>query len=133
MAQGQARRYAGGVTTADGTSRVAVRVAVPGGTGEGPSAGPSPARSVRLPSSRWRCPWPRAADALSIDEQLVVVRARVREDGSVASTEVLTDPGHGFGAAAIACLERQRLEPAIDARGHAMASTSPPIRVRFTR
>jgi protein TonB len=46
---------------------------------------------------------------------------------------VLADPGHGFGAAAVACALRTRFVPARARSGQAVRSLSPPIRVRFTR
>lgn len=63
------------------------------------------------------------------------VRAVVREDGSVASVELLSDPdpGHGFGEAALRCARTARFAPALDAAGRPVEARSPPIRVRFVR
>jgi hypothetical protein len=133
MTQGSALRYAGGVTTAQGTSHVAVREATPGGTGPAHAGPRSRARAVRLAGGNWRCAWPHEASDLERDEQIVVIRAQVKANGDIASVNVVQDPGHGFRAAAIACAGRQRLDPALDAEGRPIASLSPPIRVRFTR
>jgi protein TonB len=63
----------------------------------------------------------------------VVIRVVAAADGRAASAELVSDPGHSFGAAAIACALRTRLSPARDAAGDAVRARSPPIRVRFTR
>jgi protein TonB len=63
----------------------------------------------------------------------VIVRAWVRADGSVEQASVVSDPGHGFGTAAINCTQHTRFNPARDAQGRPIRALSPPIRVRFTR
>lgn len=96
-------------------------------------AGPPRARAVTLDQGTWSCPWPSEADAEQIDEQTVVVRVRVREDGSVERAEVIADPGHGFGRAATACARDTQFQPARSEDGSPIAAWSPPIRVHFTR
>lgn len=91
------------------------------------------AHPVSLSARNWSCPWPREANALGIDEQMVVLRVVVTTEGRAESVEVLADPGYGFGQAALACAERARFESATDGTGQAYTATSPPIRVRFTR
>ena len=91
------------------------------------------ASSVSLESEKWSCPWPREADAEQIDEQTVVLRVVVGASGTAERATVLADPGHGFGAAAVACALRTRFVPARARSGEAVRSLSPPIRVRFTR
>jgi protein TonB len=132
---GSARAYAGGVTASNGTSRAAVSArdldarAPPGA----PASVPSGARAVSLADQTWSCPWPREADAEQIDRQAVVIRVIVNADGQVAAARVLSDPGHGFGAAAAACALRTRFAPARDPEGRPIRAPSPPIRVTFTR
>jgi protein TonB len=134
---GNADAYAGGVTTASGTSRNPVRAVVP-------AAAPSPARhaqasapdlssAVALQEQNWSCPWPHEAEGEPIDEQVVVLRVWVRADGSVESASLTRDFGHGFGQAAVACALRTHFVPAKDRAGHALRAQSPPIVVRFTR
>ena len=94
--------------------------------------GDSLAAPVRLAAKDWSCPWPQEADALGIDRQLVVLRAVVGADGRALSVDLLADPGHGVGEAALGCALRGRFLPARDGAGRAYAATSPPIRVRFT-
>ncbi|WP_437607288.1 energy transducer TonB [Sorangium sp. So ce834] len=135
MPVGGGERYAGGVTASAGTSAQAVhasrvdRSAPPGR----PQGRPSRARPVGQPVREWRCPWPREADALSVDEQTVVIRTVVRADGTVASAELLSDPGYGFGQMSLACARKQRFVPAADDEGQPITATSPPIHVLFTR
>jgi len=132
---GKATAYAGGVTAAGGTSSSPV-AASPGGreshlgTSSAAIGGLTP---VSLPSENWSCPWPSEADAEQIDEQTVILRVFVTASGEAQSAKLLADPGHGFGAAALACAMRTHFTPALDTGGRAMAATSPPIRVRFTR
>jgi protein TonB len=132
---GRSERYAGGVTASAGTSAQAVHASrvdrsAPRGRSQG---GPSRARPVGQPAREWNCPWPHEADALSVDEQTVVIRTVVRADGTVASAELLSDPGYGFGQMSLACVRKQRFVPAADEEGRPITATSPPIRVRFTR
>jgi periplasmic protein TonB len=135
LATGDGPRYAGGVTASSGRSAQAAGghvqtdgvARIHGGTAR------SLARSVRLDAREWDCPWPRSAETLGIDEQLVLLRVIVRADGSVVSARLQADPGFGFGEAALACARRSRFTAAADASGNAITAESPPIRVRFTR
>jgi periplasmic protein TonB len=118
----------------------ATNFGVGGGRGDnvGSSFGarvPSPDRSstVSLENQNWSCAWPREADSEQIDEQTVVIRVVVDADGSAKSAEIVFEPGHGFGQAAVACALRTRFTPARDRAGNLVRAKSPPIRVRFTR
>jgi periplasmic protein TonB len=132
---GAATAYAGGLTTSNGTSTSAV--------GQSPAAASSQQATspvaldrsspVSLATESWSCPWPREADAEQIDEQTVVLRVVVTADGDPENATVLSDPGHGFGPAALDCAMRTRFTPARDPKGNSMRASSPPIRVRFTR
>jgi protein TonB len=132
IVSGQAPGYAGGVTASTGSSAQAVE-AVPGSGGDANGSVASRARPIRLPARNWDCPWPREADALRIDEQTVVLRVVVTTEGRVTSAELVSDPGHGFGQAALACARRARFDAALDRDGQPFVATSPPIRVRFKR
>jgi len=132
---GTANAYVGGVTTPRGTSTSAVPergpAEAPGATL--PLASPDRSSPVSLESENWSCPWPREADAEQIDDNTVILRVVVDPSGAAVTATVLADPGHGFGSAAAACAMRTRFTPARDRTGHPVRSTSPPIRVRFTR
>lgn len=136
---GSARAYVGGGTTSSGTGqRANAQVAT-----QAPESPPRPAsssrssatqaRPVQLPEGRWKCAWPQAALNQDIYEQHVVLRVRVSAQGTVEAVTLLDDPGNGFGAAATACARATRFAPAQSEEGQAVAATSPPIRVRFTR
>lgn len=139
---GHASAYAGGVTTSTGTSARPVPqasrepAAPPGAPPRGVERPPAPtdrSRPVSLAGDEWNCPWPDAAEGLALDEQTAVIRVRVAVDGSVESAEVVSDPGNGFGPAALSCARRTRFTPALDASGRPIAARSPPIRVHFHR
>jgi len=132
---GTANAYVGGASASAGTNRDPV----PRGLVEQDAAPtampgrPSRARPVQLDGSEWRCDWPASAVAQDIYEQFVMLRVVVRSDGSVERVTLLSDPGHGFGIAAVGCAHHTRFSPARDAGGEAIRATSAPIRVRFTR
>ena len=131
---GTASAYAGGATTRRGDSATKVDALAPlASETKSNGKGQQVAQPVSLTSGQWQCPWPAAALVQDLYEQFVIVRAWVREDGSVERASVVSDPGYGFGAAALACALRTRFNPARNARGEAVRSLSPPIRVRFTR
>ena len=116
---GSGSTYAGGTTTARGTSRAPVAGAVaPNGHGDGQVAARSRAKPVSLDQASWNCPWPAEADARQVDQETVVIRVAVRPDGRVERADVLDDPGFGFGRAARDCaLSSRAFAPALDANG----------------
>jgi protein TonB len=133
---GTSASYAGGVTSSSGKSQVAVTGPV---AQDGPPAGASAARgedhssSIEVEDTDWNCPWPKEADSQQIDEQSVLIQVVVRPDGTPESARVLSDPGHGFAAAARACALATHYSPAHDRQGRALRAESPPILVHFTR
>lgn len=141
MVQGGSAAYAGGVTTTNGTARTASdgvargagpAVARGGGGGDGNGIGPDRSRPARPVGSDWDCKALFPAGA-TVDNATVVIVTRVRADGTPESVVVVTDPGHGFGAAARACAMRQRYAAAEDRDGRAVSASTAPFRVRFTR
>jgi periplasmic protein TonB len=128
---GTARALAGGVTSSTGAASAM------GGSGEVGPGSSLPAAdassAVSLENQAWSCPWPVEADAERIDEQTVVIRVVVGAAGNAESATLVSDPGRGFGPAAISCALRTRFTPARDVAGHPVRAKSPPIRVRFTR
>jgi protein TonB len=124
------------------------RTGTPAGSGDSPGPGsgndgkkgfgsPGAPRDLSAPVSlqgeSWACPWPPEADSERIDEQTVVIRVVVDPEGIVEATELVVEPGHGFGKAAVACAHDTRFTPARDRAGKPVRARSPPIRVRFTR
>jgi protein TonB len=145
IVQGNADKYAGGVSANNGTSKTAVTnpgaqaTGVPGGTGT--AAAPPPAPKVDrsrkaglLGSSDWTdCPFPAEADAEQIDQAFVLIQVRVKPDGSPETVTVVQDPGHGFGREARKCAMRKKFTPALDIDGNAIPAVTNPFRVRFER
>lgn len=72
--------------------------------------------------------------AAGSDRGTATVSVDVTGDGSPAHPRIVTEQpmGQGFAAAALACAARLRFEPAVDAHGVPIASTSV-VRLRFTR
>lgn len=140
---GNAERYAGGITSKDGTSKQAVRSAaatptgVPGGTGTAP-APPPPAVDLSKPATHgggsWNdCGFPAEADIEGINEAVVSLVVTVSPEGRAKSVSVVKDPGFGFGRLARDCAFRKPFSPGLDSYGKPVIKTTAPIRVHFTR
>ena len=138
---GKAAVYAGGTTANHGKNKEAVRSkavdldAEAGNTrgNDGRETYRDLSRPVSLPARNWKCPWPKEAEALSIDRQEVLLQATITQEGRAEFVDILADPGNGFGVIAKRCALSARFEPARDSRGNPYPCTSPPLRVLFTR
>lgn len=133
---GSGTRLGGGVSSSQGNSESgtqAPHVEQAPALSEPRGQSPTLTRAVRLDAAAWSCDWPREAVAEDIYEQAVVLRVVVRADGRVEAAQLVDDPGHGFGRAALACAKRTVFTPALDEDGAPTRALSPPIRVRFTR
>jgi len=141
---GSGQTFAGGTTSAQGTSKTAVynpaaaNTGVPGGTGTAPA--PPVRRDDRsrapglLGSVDWNdCPFPGEADAEQIDQAFVLIQVKVKPDGSPENVTVLQDPGHGFGREARKCAMRKKYSQGLDPDGNPIGGTTKPFRVRFER
>jgi periplasmic protein TonB len=140
--QGDADMYAGGATPPAGISTSAVdpapiepppRPVAASKPAPPPPSAPDLSRPVAMLEQNWSCAWPSEADAEAIDQQVAVVAVTVDESGRVSSARVVSDPGHGFGRAAVRCARGVRFAPARDRDGHPVRAVSPPIRVHFSR
>jgi protein TonB len=145
MVQGDGVGYAGGTTASQGTSTEPVR----GPARVGPAApepvkaaaraqveqlsGPDRSRPARPQSADWNCSSLFPSDPEAGNSAAVVIVVTVRPDGTPRSISVVSDPGHGFGAAARSCALGQRFTPALDRNGDPTTAATPPITVRFTR
>ncbi len=129
LVTGRASSYAGGRTRATGTDTRSVD-APTAPTAEAPA---DQALPVRLAADEWSCPWPDRAHSEHIDEQSVVIKVLVREDGSVVEAKIVRDAPGGFGQAALLCAKRTLFLPARDASGAVVRRWSPAIEVRFWR
>lgn len=131
IATGAGAGYVGGTSSGSGTGAKANHT---GQVGVGHGNGLSRARAPQLRSRNWPCGWPTEADDLDLEEAVVVVRADIGADGSVANVEVLSDPGYGFGKRAAWCARSKvSFDPALDAAGAPIAGKTPPLRIVFVR
>jgi len=140
---GTGETFAGGNTAAGGTSDTAVRgrvVAVggvPGGTGVAPTGAAvsiDRSRTASVSGSKdWNCPFPPEADSEQIDQAFPTIQVSVRNDGAPEHVTVLSDPGHGFGRAAVRCAMQQRFDTALDHDGKPIPGLTKSLRVRFER
>jgi periplasmic protein TonB len=142
---GDGDRFAGGVTSATGTSRTAVRNlnakpgGVVGGKGTGPAAPPPPPKQdLSRPASpavlTWDdCGFPAEADVEQIDFMRVTVVVTVGTDGRAQSVTLLKDPGYGFGNQARQCALRKSYNVGFNADGKPVVTTTPPFIVTFRR
>ena len=138
---GTGETYAGGATSATGTTQRTVEVAskTPGGTGV--AAAPAATGAARLDRSRrahlaggaaWNCGFPHEADEAQIDHAVVALRISVDQLGAAEAVAVVSDPGNGFGREARACAMVKRYEPALNQDGQPVRGTAL-INVRFDR
>jgi protein TonB len=110
-----------------------------GGKGTGPAttAAVAPVDKSRpaslAGSTSWSCPFPPEADAEGRDSAVAVIVVTVRPDGSPQSVSVVQDPGAGFGRAARKCALGRRYVAGLDKDGQTTTTTTPPIRVKFSR
>ena len=139
IVQGNADAYAGGTTSANGTTTRAVRSlaspqGVAGGTGAPAAklAGPDRSRSASVGGTEWNAPFPPEADTAQIDEAYVTLQIDVRADGSASAVQVISDPGNGFGREARRYALTQHFQAAQDHDGNAITGTIK-TRVHFSR
>lgn len=136
--QGNADRYAGGITAAKGTATTAVRnpaarpEGVVGGTGTAASGRIDRSRPAATAQTSWDCPFPAEADVEQINFQRVQVVVTVSASGKASDVKVLEDPGFGFGREARRCALRRSYVPALDSDGNPVTMTIPII-VKFER
>ena len=130
---GQGESYAGGYSSAQGTSRNAV--ADPNAkVGGVPDAPPSDLSRPASPLRRdWSCPWPEQMQDSEVRYARVTIRVGVTRDGSATKVEVLSAPPGGFAEAARRCAESERYQAALDAHGKPTAGDTRLINVNFQR
>jgi periplasmic protein TonB len=141
IVQGNADAYAGGTTTANGTSNRAVRnlatapTGVPGGTGAPqakPQGGPDRSRAASVGGTEWDAPFPPESDTAQIDDTYVTLEIDVRPDGTPSAVRVVTDPGYGFGREARKYALGKHYPPALDHDGNPIPGIIK-TRVHFSR
>ena len=141
MVQGDALSYGGGTTaSAPGSTQGASshdRPGQPGAPASAPVRRVAPerdlSRAARPLSLDWDCSRLFPPGSSTPDSASVIVAVSVGEHGRARAVSIVRDPGHGFGAAARACALAQRYVPALDRDGRAIAATTAPITIFFTR
>lgn len=108
------------------------------GGGSGPKTAAPKKQDLSRPatlsgSTSWSCPFPPEADAEGRDSAVATIVVTVRPDGTPASVSVVADPGAGFGRAARKCALGRRYDAGLDKDGQKTTTTTPPIRVKFSR
>jgi len=130
---GQGESYAGGYSSAQGTSKNAVADpnAKIGGAPDAPISHLSrPASPLRRD---WACPWPDEMQDSQVRYAKVTIRVSVTRDGAASKVEVLEAPPGGFAEAARHCAERERYQVAFDVQGRPAAGDTRLINVNFHR
>jgi protein TonB len=135
---GSGSSYAGGVTDATGTSKVAVRDATARGNagGRGVESVAAPVDLSRAPEllggDSWSCPFPAEADDAGVDYAVVKLRVSVGIAGELQGVSLVSDPGNGFGREARRCAATKRFKPGLDRDGKPAARAFV-VNVRFER
>lgn len=139
---GQGVTYAGGYSSASGTSRQAVEDVIPKNEGVADAPPPSPPppstpdlSRPALPLDRdWACAWPDEAQETDLRDARVTIRVTVDKDGSPSHVDVLGGTsGGGFAEAARHCAERERYRVALDTSGRPVTGTTNLFNVHFLR
>jgi outer membrane biosynthesis protein TonB len=132
---GQGESYAGGYSSAKGTSREAVAdpSATAGGVPDAPPRSPDLSRPASPLRRDWACAWPDQAQDSDLRDARATIRVSVGEDGAPAKVEVLSAPPGGFADAARRCAEREQYHAAFDSLGRPIAGTTNLFNVHFLR
>lgn len=145
LVQGTGDSFAGGTTTARGTSDRAVRGAVDDGSPRASASAPAavnaapsaPAVDLSKPASAaggdWSCSSLFPSDPDAPDRAAVTLVVEVDPSGRAGTIHVTSDPGHGFGDAARRCARGQSFVPAKGPDGSSVAGKTRPFVVRFSR
>jgi hypothetical protein len=132
---GQGESYAGGYSSAQGTSRNAV--ADPSATVGGVPDAPARAADLSRPASPlrrdWACAWPDEAQDSDLRDARATIRVSVGVDGAPAKVEVLSAPPGGFAEAVRRCAEGAEYSTALDSNGRPIAGATNLFNVHFLR
>ncbi len=128
---GEGKNYAGGYSSAKGTSAEAIPD-VNARIGGKPNA-VDQSRAASPIHRDWFCAWPEEEQTSDLRDARVTIRVQIDADGSPGSVEVLNAPPGGFAAAARTCAEGERYSSAHDLNGESIPSTTAPFVVHFLR
>ena len=89
-------------------------------------------RPARARRHRVNCAFPPEAAEHDIDRASVTLSVSLDAAGKLVRVRILSDPGYGFGQAALDCAKTMAFDPALDDDGTPVASR-PAVRIRFKR
>jgi hypothetical protein len=127
---GEGKTYAGGVSSAKGTSTVAIHDVNVSPHGKANAVDQS--RAAAPLHRDWSCPWPEEEQTSDMRDARVSIRVHLDADGLPTSVETLNPPPGGFAAAAKRCAESETYSAAHDINGRPVASVTPLV-VHFYR
>jgi len=119
---GEGKSYAGGYSSAKGTSTQAIPD-VNARLGGKPNA-VDQSRAAAPLHRDWSCSWPEEEQTSDMRDARVNIRVHVDADGLPTAVETLNPPPGGFAAAAKRCAERETYSAAHDTNGRPVASVT---------
>ena len=119
---GEGKSYAGGASSAKGTSTQAIPD-VNARVGGKPNA-VDQSRAAAPLHRDWSCPWPDEEQTSDLRDMRVTIRVHLDADGLPISIETLNAPPGGFAAAAKRCAESEPYSAAHDSNGRPVASAT---------
>jgi protein TonB len=128
---GEGKNYAGGYSSAKGTSTQAIPDVNARASGRPNAVDQS--RTASPMHRDWSCAWPEEEQTSDLRDARVTIRVQLDSDGLPSSVEVLNAPPGGFAAAARNCAEGETYLAAHDVNGKAVPSTTSPFVVHFLR
>jgi len=131
IAVGEGKTYAGGYSSAKGTSTEAIPD-VNARVGGKPNA-VDQSRAGSPAHRDWSCAWPQEEQTSDLRDARVTIRVQIDADGLPMKVDVLNAPPGGFAEAARACAEGEKFLAAHDLNGRPVVSTTAPFVVHFLR
>jgi hypothetical protein len=119
---GEGKSYAGGYSSAKGTSTQAIPD-VNARVGGKPNA-VDQSRAAAPLHRDWSCPWPEEEQTSDLRDMRVTIRVHLDADGLPTSIETLNAPPGGFAAAARSCAQHETYSAAHDSNGRPVASAT---------
>jgi hypothetical protein len=119
---GEGKSYAGGYSSAKGTSTQAIPD-VNARVGGKPNAVDQTRAAAPLHRD-WSCPWPEEEQTSDLRDMRVTIRVHLDADGLPTSIQTLNAPPGGFAAAARSCAQHETYSAAHDSNGRPVPSAT---------
>jgi hypothetical protein len=117
---GEGKSYAGGYSSAKGTSTQAIPDVNARVGGKRNAVDQS--RAAAPLHRDWSCPWPEEEQTSDMRDARVTIRVHLDADGLLTSVETINSPPGGFAAAAKRCAENETYSAARESNGKPVAS-----------